>query len=80
MTIIGLDYPNTRGLSAMIEEAGVHPVTALTTLSDSEKRRLLDQKIVLCKSVQTAHLLEDNGIAPGKIAHVREEAQRLCGI
>ena len=80
MTIIGWDYPNTRGLSAMIEEAGVHPVTALTTLSDSEKRRLLDQKIVLCKSVQTAHLLEENGIAPGKIAHVREEAQRLCGI
>ncbi len=80
LTMIAWDYPRTRGLSTMIEEAGVHPVTALTTLSDSEKRRLLDKKIVLCKSVQTSHLLEDNGIAPGKIQHVREEAKRLCGI
>ncbi|MBP9757838.1 MAG: restriction endonuclease [Candidatus Pacebacteria bacterium] len=80
LTLIGWDYPRTRGLAAMIEEAHVHPVTALTTLSDTEKRRLLDQKIVLCKSVQSAHLLEENGIAPGKIPHVREEAKRLCGI
>ena len=80
LTMIAWDYPRTRGLSAMIEEAHVHPVTALTTLSDSEKRRLLDQKIVLCKSVRTAHLLEENGIAPQKIQHVQEEAKRLCGI
>lgn len=80
LTILGWDYPRTRGLSAMIDEAQVHPVTALTTLSDSEKRRLLDKKIVLCKSVASAHLLEENGIAPGKIDHVREEAKRLCGI
>lgn len=74
------DYPRTRGLSAMIDEASVHPVTALTTLSDGEKRRLLDKKIVLCKSVGTKHLLEEYGVAPGKIPHVLEEAQRLCGI
>lgn len=80
LTMIGWDYPRTRGLSNMIEDARVHPVTALTTLSDSEKRRLLDQKIVLCRSVQTAHLLEENGVAPGKIPHVLDEAQRLCGI
>jgi hypothetical protein len=80
LTMIAWDYPRTRGLSSMIEEARVHPVTALTTLSDAEKRRLLDKKIVLCKSVNTPHLLEEFGIAPGKISHVTEEAKRLCGI
>jgi hypothetical protein len=80
LTLLSWDYPRTRGLSAMIEEARVHPVTALTTLSDGEKRRLLDNKIVLCKSVSTVHLLEDNGVAPGKIPHVIDEAKRLCGI
>ncbi len=80
LTIISWDYPRTRGLSSMIEEARVHPITALTTLSDGEKRRLLEKKIVLCKSVQTPHLLEEYGIAPGKISHVVDEAQRLCGI
>lgn len=78
--IIAWDYPRTRGLSSMIEEAHVHPITALTTLSDGEKRRLLENKIVLCKSVQTSHLLEEYGVAPGKIKHVIDEAQRLCGI
>ncbi len=80
LTLIAWDYPRTRGLASMIDEASVHPVTALTTLSDGEKRRLLEKKIVLCKSVQTPHLLEEYGIAPGKIANVLEEAQRLCGI
>jgi hypothetical protein len=64
----------------MIEEARVHPVTALTTLSDSEKRRLLDKKIVLCKAVSTKHLLEEYGVSPSKIPNVLDEAQRLCGI
>lgn len=80
LTMLAWDYPRTRGLSAMIEEARVHPVTALTTLSDSEKRRLLDQKIVLCKAVSTKHLLEEYGISPSKIPNVLDEAQRLCGI
>lgn len=79
LTILSWDYPQTRGLSAMIEEAGVHPVTALTTLSDGEKRRLLDKKIVLCKSISTAHILEEYGVAPQKIASVIDEANRLCG-
>jgi hypothetical protein len=80
MHLIAWDYPRTRGLSSMIEEARVHPITALTTLSDGEKRRLLENKIVLCKSVATAHLLESHGVAPGKISSVVSEAQQLCGI
>lgn len=78
LTMIGWDYPRTRGLVSLIEEARVHPITALTSLSEGEKRRLLDKKIVLCKSVQTTHLLEENGVAPGKVASVLEEAKRLC--
>jgi hypothetical protein len=64
----------------MIEEVRVHPLTCLTTLTDGEKRRLLDQKIVLCKSIQTPHLLKDAGVKPDRIAQVTDEAKRLCGI
>lgn len=80
LTMLAWDYPRTRGLASMIEEARVHPLTALTTLSDGEKRRLLDNKIVLCKAVGTSHLLQDHGVAPAKIPQVIDEAQRLCGI
>ena len=80
LTLIGWDYPRTRGLLALIEEARVHPLTCLTSLSDGEKRRLLEQKIVLCKSVATGHLLRDFGVKPDRIPHVLQEAKQLCGI
>ena len=62
----------------MIEEARVHPLTCLTTLSESEKRRLMENKIVLCRDIRTGHLLEEFGVRPERIAHVLEEAQYLC--
>ncbi len=80
LRLIGWDYPRTRGLLNLIEEAGVHPLTCLTTLTDGEKRRLLDQKIVLCKQIQTPHILQEYGIKPDHIPRVIEEAKLLSGI
>ena len=80
LTLLGWDYPRTRGLLSMILERKVHPITCLTTLSQGEKRRLLDNKIVLCKSVTTSHLLQEYGVKPDKMPHVLDEARLLCGI
>ncbi len=80
LTLLGLDYPRTRGLFALIEEARVHPLTCLTTLTETEKRRLLDQKIVLCKHVTVPHILKEFGVKPDRIPQVLEEARQLCGI
>lgn len=80
LTLLGWDYPSNRGLMQMIEEQKVHPLTALTTLSEGEKRNLLENKIVLCRSVRTPDILRAHGVAPAKIPQVLEEAQRLCAI
>lgn len=80
LTLIGWDYPRGRGLLHLIEEAKVHPLTCLTSLSGGEKQRLLENKIVLCKSVQAPQLLREHGIAPGRIPQVLEEARQLCSI
>jgi hypothetical protein len=80
LTLLGWDYPSGRGLFAMIEEARVHPLTCLTTLTESEKHRLLDQKVVLCKHVTTPHLLTEFGVKPDRIPHVLAEAKQLCGV
>ena len=80
LTLIGWDYPRARNLLSMIEEARVHPLTCLTTLSPGEKRRLLDQRIVLCKTVASRHILEEGGVKPARILSVLDETQRLCGI
>jgi hypothetical protein len=79
LTLIGWDYPRDRGLLHLIVEGKVHPLTALTTLTDGEKRRLLDNKVVLCRAVTTSHLLEEFGVRPDRIPHVLQEAQQLCG-
>lgn len=78
LTLIGWDYPTNRGLCTMIETARVHPLTALTTLHDGEKRQLLENSIVLCKSVQTKHVLEEYGVKPARIPAILEEARYLC--
>ncbi|MDR3571367.1 MAG: restriction endonuclease [Candidatus Pacebacteria bacterium] len=80
LTLLGWDYPRTRGLLAMIEEGKVHPITCLTSLSEGEKRRLLDNKVVLCKSVTTSHLLQEYGVKPDRVPKVLDEARLLCGI
>jgi hypothetical protein len=78
LTLLGWDYPHNRGLLEMIETVRVHPLTALTSLTDGEKRRLMDNNIVLCKDVQTGHLLEEFGVKPARIPQVIEEAKYLC--
>ncbi len=80
LTLLGWDYPHNNNLLTMIESARVHPLTCLTTLSDGEKHRLLDNKIVLCKHVATGHMLHEYGIKPSRIPQVMEEAVRLCGV
>ena len=80
LTLIGWDYPRARNLMTMIEDARVHPLTCLTTLAESEKHRLLDNKIVLCKHISIPHVLQDFGIKPARIPLVMKEAQQLCGI
>lgn len=80
LTLLGWDFPRNNGLLKMIEDARVHPITALTTLTDGEKQRLMQQNIVLCRNVQTGHLLEEHGVKPNRIPNVLDEARRLCTI
>lgn len=78
LTLLGWDFPRDRGLLHMIETARVHPLTALTTLTDGEKHRLMENNVVLCKHVQSPHLLNEYGVQPSRVAGVIEEAQYLC--
>ncbi|MDE1874483.1 MAG: restriction endonuclease [Patescibacteria group bacterium] len=80
LTLIGWNYPRRGNLEDLVSEAGLHPVTAMTTLGQAEKKSLLDGGIVLCKQVaaQGQNLLS-YGISKSKVASVLEEAQHICG-
>ena len=52
MTLIGWNYPEKGSLQDMIEGEGLHPVTCLTTLGESEKKSLLAAGVVLCSKLK----------------------------
>jgi len=81
MKLLGWDYPHGRGLEVLIEEAHLHPITMLTTLSNREKRNLLDADKVLCRDVRGKRdILLDAGIQENKIDNILMQVDALCEI
>lgn len=59
MRVISWSYPEGESLRDLIEKSGLHPVTMLTSLSQSNKMKLLENHIVLCKEIQENHAVLD---------------------
>lgn len=79
MNLVGWDYPKNNALKDWIDGSGLHPVTCLTTLTQSEKQHLLDNNIVLCRAMHQNHtLLESMGIKQPRLQKVMEECSALC--
>ncbi|NBD74367.1 ATPase [Patescibacteria group bacterium] len=81
LTMIGWSTPRHGNLQDLIEEAALHPVTALTRLNKGEKQRLLTQGHVLCRSIrQDPDLVRALGVSERKFDAVMQEVQELCGV
>ncbi len=77
--LLGWNYPATGNLHDLIEETGVHPITCLTTISDGQKRMLMEHGIVLCESIRTEkQKLLSFGFDEHLIAQVEAESNALC--
>ncbi|MGY8915434.1 MAG: ATP cone domain-containing protein [Flavobacteriales bacterium] len=73
------DYPKGNGLKDRIDRLGLHPLTALTTLTKSEKTNLLDTGIVLCKELhENPSLLEQIGVPKPRHKNILEDSEKLC--
>lgn len=79
MKVMGWSYPENESLRDLVERAYLIPVTALTSVSQSQKQVLLDQHVILCKdicgnpsSLNTLNLPED------KKHTVLSEAEFIC--
>jgi len=51
MKIIGWNYPETGSLRELVEKAKLYPITALQSLSQSQKQLLLLHGTVLCRNI-----------------------------
>lgn len=79
MHVIGWNYPKEGNLYDLILETGVHPITALTTLSVSHKKQLMKKNIVLCRDIyRKKGVLKSVGISESKIQEVLKQIQKIC--
>lgn len=77
--LVGWNYPEKGNLEELIAEANLHPLTALTTLSQAEKRILLDAGFILCRDVKkNESSLVSLGVAEKKIPALMEEIDSVC--
>lgn len=78
LKLIGWNYPAQNNLQDMIEKSGLHPFTALTTLSATQKKYLLAHNILLCKDIpHHQELLKEQGMSTEDIAAVLKEIDAI---
>jgi len=78
LKVVGWNYPQKGNLHDMIEEAGLHPITSLTTLTKSEKSELLNRGVVLCKYLkENKDILKSLNFDDQKIAKIISEINLL---
>lgn len=78
LVMIGWNYPPKGNLHDMILETKLHPITCLTSLNSREKKELLNNGVVLCKSiVSNPSTLAFIGLPASKIKKVIAEIEDL---
>ena len=78
VVMVSWNYPPKNNLHDMLLASKLHPVTCLTTLAMHEKKALLEQDIVLCKSlIGNPAALALAGVDQEKIHKVLEEIEML---
>lgn len=79
LMLMSWDYPKKGSLKERIDQAGLHPVTCLTSLTKYEKQQLLDKEIVLCMDLcNQPKLLNSIHISTKRQKNILREAHELC--
>lgn len=81
LKVIGWSYPHVGNLQDLVNETMLHPVTVLTTLSGGEKKRLMEQDIVLCRDLtKQKKALRALGMSEEKIQKILNEVVGVCPV
>jgi hypothetical protein len=81
IVLLSWDYPQGQSLKDWIEISGLYPITALNGLKKREKQTLLDEGIVLIKTLkQTPQLLDRFSLSKYRMKKISEEINELYEI
>ncbi len=79
VNLIGWNYPAKGNLHDLISETGIHPITCLPSLTLSEKKFLLENKVVNCFDLKdNRELIERNPTLKAKQALIYKDIEELC--
>ncbi|HEV7231004.1 MAG TPA: ATP cone domain-containing protein [Bacteroidia bacterium] len=80
LNLVGWNFPEKGSLRDEIDSSGLYPLTCLISLTRSEKQKLIDNKVVLCREIVNNHqLLMQTGISVDRIGNILKEVDVLCG-
>ena len=81
MLLTGWDYPKNNNLAHLIDKHGMHPITALTSLTKKQKQYLVKHGLVLCRDADKyRELLKNLHLSLDKIDKIVREAELTCRI
>lgn len=76
---ISWSFPENGSLRDLIEKAGLHPITILTSLSHSSKIALLNNHVVMCKDIhENPHFLDMIPLSNGEKEKTVAEVAFIC--
>lgn len=76
LEVLSWSYPKGKGLAQLIDEVGLHPITCLTSLTEEQTKRILNDGHVLCKDIEKA--LKGMRLKGKEKEKILQEAQELC--
>lgn len=81
LELLSWDFPKGNSLKNKIDSYHIYPVTALTTLTLSEKDKLLTQNIITARELlANKDWLIEIGLSQNRIKNVLKETNQLCNI
>lgn len=78
LKIVGWDYPAEHSLREMIESRGLYPITILNSLSERDKRNLMDKGVILCRTIKdNPEILKSVGLLAENVDKLVREVSAL---
>lgn len=79
--LMSWEYPKEDSLVNLIDKTGLHPVTAITGLSNKQKDYLITHGVILCRDVtKKKHILNKAGISGKKMERIIREAEAIYSL
>ncbi len=79
LKLLAWDYPRKGNLHDLIKEAHIYPITVLSSLSQKQRKTLLDRNVIVCDDLlKKPGVLRHLHLSKRKTEAVLSEARQLC--